>query len=282
MFPDFSQEELDRAYDQNAWAPNAVEVQARILSSSAEVARDTPPLTRRYGSGEKQFVDIFARTGVRDAPVFVMIHGGAWQLAMREAFYGPAPAIMDAGCVFAVVGFQCLPAVSLAQMTEQIRQALVWISREIGAFGGDGRNLHLIGHSSGAHLAAVMMTTDWTGYDLEPTGLRGATLLSGLYDLHPVMLSARGRYLKLTLDEIVALSPMHHLDRLAGCISIAWGSRESPEFRRQSQVFADAARGTGRLGRSAVLENRNHFEVLEALNDPSNPLTKGMLADTQS
>jgi arylformamidase len=282
VFLGLSQQEIDRAYDQEVWAPNVAEVQARILTRSAEVARLTPPVTRRYGPADKQFVDIFAPAGARDAPVFIMIHGGAWRMAMREAFYGPAPAIISAGCVFAVVGFQCLPEISLPDMAGQIRAALAWIGREIAEFGGDGRNLRLIGHSSGAHLAAVMMTTDWTGLGLDPVSLRGATLLSGLYDLHPVMLSARVQYLKLSPDQETALSPMRQLSRLSAPVSIHWGDGESPEFQRQSRVFADAVTGMGLAAGAGVIQGRNHFEMLEALNDPEDPVVRAMLENAKA
>jgi arylformamidase len=281
IFLDYSQESLDRAYDQDFWAADAEEIQARIFIKSIEVARQAPPRTMRYGSGEKQFVDIFAPAGANSAPVLIMIHGGAWRLAMREAFYGPAPAVMSAGCILVVVGFACLPAITMVEMASQIRQALVWIKHEIGKFGGDRENLNLIGHSSGAHLAAVMLTTDWTALNLPAPNIKGATLLSGLYDLYPVMLSARRRYIDLSSEQIEALSPMRNLNRVAGCVTIAWGSKDSPEFKRQSEVFAAALGGMGRLARPALVLDCNHFEILEALNEAEHPLTKTMLEDAQ-
>ncbi len=281
VFGDLSQDDLDRAYDQDVWAPDAAAIQSRIFAASVEVARQTPPQTRRYGSGEKQLIDIFAGGGVRDAPVMILIHGGAWRIAMREAFYGPAPAVMSAGCILAVVGFECLPAITMAEMAAQIRDAIGWIAREIGGFGGDCRKLNLIGHSSGAHMAAVMLTSDWTGRGLDPTWLRGATLLSGLYELHPAMLSARGRYMGLSADDVTALSPLRHLHRFAGRAMIAWGTGESPEFIRQSRVFADALGGMGRLARAMPLSGVNHFQILEALNDADHTLTRAMLDDAR-
>jgi arylformamidase len=278
VFAGLSQEDLDRAYDQDVWAPNAREVQGRFIASSAQVARTTPPLSRRYGPGDKQFVDIFAPPGARNAAVFVLIHGGAWRLAMREAYYGPAPAILAAGGVLAVVGFQCLPTVTLPQMADQIRHALVWIGARIGEFGGDSQSLHLIGHSSGGHLAGVMLTTDWVGRGLPTPALRSATLISGLYDLYPAVLSSRGQYMHLDSEEVVALSPMRHLDRFAGSAVVAWGSKESPEFQRQSRVLAEALQGMGRLDDEMAIDGRNHYEVFEALSDPCSSLTLAMLA----
>jgi arylformamidase len=277
VFRDLSQEALDRAYDQSFWAVNGAEVQARIVARSTAVAQDTPPVTRRTGPGDMQHVDIFAPPGSRNAPVFVMIHGGAWQLAMREAFCGPAPPIMAAGGIFVVVGFDCLPRIGIPAMAAQIAQSLAWIGREIGAFGGDGRNLHLIGHSSGAHLAAVIMTADPATLDLPPCSLGSATLLSGLYDLQPPMLSARRHFMKLTPDEVAALSPIRHLERFTGSAIVAWGSAESPEFIRQSEAFATALGDNGRLDRAFAMPGLNHYETLEALNDPEDGIVGAML-----
>jgi arylformamidase len=270
-----TQDELDHAYDQGHWAANVADVQARIIAQSRDVAARMPPHSRRYGPADAQFVDIFAPTDVSSAPVFILIHGGAWRLSMREAFYSPAPSIAAAGCILVVVGFECLRPISMLQMAGQIRQAILWIATEIGAFGGNTRNLHLVGHSSGAHLAAVALTSD---LGAAAASVRSGTLISGLYDLEPVMLSSRRHYIDLTPGQAEALSPIRKADNFVGVGSVWWGSHESPEFARQSQVFAHALRGIGKLGKSGMLPGRNHFEMLEELNDPSSPLIAAMIA----
>jgi arylformamidase len=234
-----------------------------------------PPITRRYGPGARQSIDVFAPRDAQDAPVFLLVHGGAWRLSMREAFYGSAPILTAAGCVLAVVGFDCLPDVSLVQMAEQVRQAVFWVAAEIGALGGNPRNIHLVGHSSGAHLAAVTLTGD-----LGPAAasVRGGTLISGLYDLAPVMLSSRGAYIDLAPEAAVALSPIHRPAAFMGAGSVWWGTDEAPEFARQSVAFADALRMAGKLHRSGPLPGRNHFEMLEEIEDPDSPLMTAMIA----
>ncbi len=275
VFADLTQDELDRAYDQDHWAANAAEVQARIVARSRQVAGEMPPQTRRYGPAEQQYVDIFAPSCAKDAPVFILIHGGAWRLSMRAGFYSAAPSFTAAGCILAVVGFGCLPAISMVEMAEQIRQGVLWVASHIGAFGGDAANLHIVGHSSGAHLAAVTLTSD---LGAATPCIRGGTLISGLYDLEPVMLSSRRHYIDLTVAEAERLSPIRRLKDFTGVGSVWWGSHESPEFARQSAVFADALRDAGKLGGSARLEGRNHFEMLEALDDPKGPLIEAMIA----
>jgi arylformamidase len=271
VFAGLTQEELDRAYDQAAWAANGLEIQERIAARSAAVAQSTPPLTRRYGLGDMQFIDLFVPAKADGAPVFILIHGGAWRLSMRQAFHGPAPTITAAGGILAIVGFDCIPTVRLPDMAGQIQDAIRWIGCEITAFGGDARNLHLIGHSSGAHLAAVMVAAGLPG-------VRSATLISGLYELEPVMLSARRLYLGLTAEETEALSPIRHVGAISAKCSVWWGSGDSPEFKRQSEAFAEALRDTGHLTRAAMLPDRNHFEMLEELENPESPIVQAMLA----
>jgi arylformamidase len=275
VYAGLTQDELDRTYDQDHWAANAAEIQARIIARSRDVAAQMPPHSRRYGPADAQFVDIFAPTDAFGAPVFILIHGGAWRLSMREAFYSPAPSIVAAGCILAVVGFECLPAISMLQMAEQVRQAIIWIATEIGAFGGNTGNLHLVGHSSGAHLAAVALTSDLGAVT---ASVRGGTLISGLYDLEPVMLSSRRHYIDLSSEEAETLSPIRRLSGFSGVGSVWWGSYESPEFRRQSQLFANALHGAGKLNQSCMIAGRNHFEMLEELDDPNSPLIAAMVA----
>ena len=53
---------------------------------------------------------------------------------------------------------------------------------------------------------------------------------------------------------------------------VAYGTRESPEFQRQSRDFAAAARAAGRPVTLIVAEGYNHFEMMETLGDPRAPL----------
>jgi arylformamidase len=276
VFAGLTQEELDRAYDQGVWASNAEAVQARVMARSRDAAERMPPVSHRYGPAFEQVIDIFAPPAGRNAPVFILIHGGGWRLSMRESFYGAAPSITGAGGILTVVGFQCLPAVTMVQMAEQIRQAILYISSEIGALGGDRKKLHIVGHSSGAHLAAAMLTAD---LGTATPALAGGTLISGMYDLEPVLLSARRHHVALSPEEADALSPIRHVRDIPGPVSVWWGSDESPEFQRQSQMFANALSDVGMLKRSTMLTGRNHFEMLEELDDPNGLIVNALLTE---
>src|ERR1700676_3827881 len=88
---------------------------------------------------------------------------------------------------------------SLFPMAEQVRRAIAWVYRNAASFGGDPDHLYIGGQSSGAHLAAVALTTDWLGeFDLPADLIKGGLCTSGMYELAPVRLSKRSAYVKFT------------------------------------------------------------------------------------
>lgn len=281
VFLGYTQDELDKAYDQRVWAPDAQAIIERYARDSAAVRTRMPPRTERYGAGEAETLDIFAPPSAAKAPVMVFIHGGAWRALTKEDASAPAPTFVDAGCIYVALNFANIPAVRLPDMAEQCRRALVWVHRNIARFGGDPDRIHVSGHSSGGHLCGVMLTTDWQRYDAPATLIRGGAALSGMYELYPVLLSARSAYVKVSADEAADLSAMRHLGRLSCPVIVAWGDRESPEFQRQGAEFATALAGMGRLRSRLVLSGLNHFEVPEALNTPGSGLAQAVLAMMQ-
>jgi arylformamidase len=89
-----------------------------------------------------------------------------------------------------------------------------------------------------------------------------------MYDLKPVRLSKRSKYVTFTDAMENELSPIRHLDRLAPPLILSYGSYESPEFQRQSRDFAAAVKAAGKPVELLVGEAYNHFEMLETLGNP--------------
>jgi arylformamidase len=167
----------------------------------------------------------------------------------------------------------------LRPMVEQVRRAIAWVRRNARSFGGDPERIFLSGHSSGAHLASCALLTDWRrDFDLPADTLKGALLVSGIYDLKPVRLSARSRYVRFDDDVEAALSPQRHLARLNLPLVVAYGTLESPEFQRQSRDFAAAAQAAGKPMQLLVAEGYNHFEITETLANPYGLLGRAALA----
>jgi arylformamidase len=266
VFLDYTQEQLDQAYDQLVWAPHRDAIQAEIRQDCEAVRQKMPPRTERYGNSEKQELDVFASPNATKTPVLVYLHGGAWLRGSRRDTIYPAPAVTGRGAALVVPEFNNVSEVSLPQMVEQCREAVDWTVRNAKSFGGDPDRVYLAGHSSGAHLASCVL--------LGNPPVRGALVISGMYDLHAPMLSARAKYVKITPDELDAASAMRHLGRIRCPVAVAWSVGDSPEFRRQAQVFAAALEGMGRLASRTEVFAPNHFEEPRQLANPDSALSR--------
>jgi arylformamidase len=264
VFLDYTQEQLDQAYDQFVWAPHRDTVQAAIRKDCEAVRKAMPPRTERYGKSETQVLDVFAPKGVSRAPVLVYLHGGAWLRGSHLDVCYPAPALTARGAALVVPEFDNVATVSLPQMIEQCREAVDWTARNAASFGGDPNRIYLAGHSSGAHLASCVL--------LGNEVVKAALLISGMYDLYAPLLSARSKYVKITPEQLDAASAMRHLGRIRCPVAVAWSVGDSPEFRRQAQVFSDALEGMGRLAGRIEVFSPNHFEEPRQLADPDSRL----------
>ena len=266
VFLDYSQEELDQAYDQLVWAPHRDAIQAEIRKSCEAVRRAHPPRTVRYGKADMQLLDLYVPANARQVPVLVYLHGGAWLRGSRLDVAYPAPTLIGRGAALVVPDFNNVAEVGLPAMIEQCREAVDWTVRNAASFGGDPERVYLAGHSSGAHLGSCVL--------LGNGAVKGALLISGMYDLHAPLLSARSNYVKITPEQLDAASAMRHLGRIRCPVAVAWSVGDSPEFRRQAQVFAAALQGMGRLAESAEVFSPNHFEEPRQLENPESTLSR--------
>jgi arylformamidase len=278
---DMDQQELDAAYDQSKYAPNQPHIHARRLVNSARArAALGQPLRFSYGSSEIEALDVY-RADRADAPVCVFIHGGAWRNGRSADFAFLAELFVHAGAHCVILDFANIDDAggNLMIMARQVRSAVAWVHKNARRFGGDPKRLTIAGHSSGGHLAGTVVTTDWQrDFGLPPDILAGGFLCSGMYDLKPVRLSARSRYVKFTDEIEQELSAQRHIDRLHCPLTVAYGSCETPEFQRHGRDFAAALAAAGKPATVIIGEGYNHFEMLETLASPYGLLGRAMLA----
>jgi arylformamidase len=255
VFREYDQKTLDDQYEQRAWVPHADEIIRRYAAASDRVRKKLgEPRIERYGPTPPETLDIYGQG--RKALVFV--HGGAWkrQSSREQAF--PAEPIIEAGAAYVALNFGLLPAVTLPQMVAQVCRGIEWVAQNLSDY------VVLCGHSSGGHLGGCAL--------IKTEVVKKALLVSGIYDLLPVRLSARNDYVRLDERLEHEYSPIRHLEKIRCQVTVAWAENESAEFYRQSKEFAD------KLGAPAIIaKGLNHFEIIETLADPGSPLGRAAL-----
>ena len=270
VFLDYDQQELDFAYDQAPWAPNQPDIAARSArKTAAALERLGPPRRFSYGSTPIEAVEVH-RTRTPSAPVHIHIHGGTWRTGSAAALGYLAETFVDWGAHFVAVDFTSVNDTrgDLMPLAQQARRAVAWVYRNADMLDANRQQIFVSGYSSGGHLAAVVLTTDWREFGLPERILAGGLCASGMYDLHPVSLSSRRTYVNFTRDTVDALSPQRHLNRLNVPMIVAYGTRETSEFQRQGREFAAELERAGKPVTVVVGEGFNHFEIIETLGDP--------------
>ena len=281
---DMDQKQLDDAYDQSKYAPNFLQVINRYTSNSnAMRSRLGEPRRFNYGPTPIERLEVYA-TKRPNAPIHIHIHGGAWHQYPASNYAFSAEMMMNAGAHYVLPDFISVDEANgdLTPMVEQIRRAIAWTLRNAPTIGGDAQRVYLSGFSSGAHLAGVALLTDWRkDFDLPADALKGAVLSSGMYDLKPVRLSARSKYVKFTDAMEENLSTQRHLERINTPLVLAHGSYETPEFKRQTREFAAALKAANKPVQFFINENYNHFEMMETFASPYGLLGRSVLEQMQ-
>ena len=268
---DMDQKELDDAYDQSVYAPNQRQITGRyVTDSEAARKRIENPKRLSYGSTPIEGMDLYA-TKAANAPIQIFIHGGAWRVGLSKDYATAAENFIHAGAHYIAVDFNNVIETKgdLMPMAQQVRSAVVWVHKNAASFGGDPNRIYVSGHSSGGHLAGVVLVTDWRkDFGLPADTVKGVVCCSGMFDLKPVRLSARSSYVKFTDEMEHALSAQRHIDKIACPVTLCYGSLETPEFQRQSRDFAAAVKAAGKPADVVVAPGYNHFEIAETLASP--------------
>lgn len=186
------------------------------------------------------------------SPLLIYIHGGYWQkLSAADSLFNADDAIAE-GVSLHAVEYTLAPHASIAEIIEEC------ISDVLGVFHDlQPTRVVLAGCSAGAHLAAMCAR------DVEiARQLDGLALLSGIYDLRPLVVTPTNDPLHLTEESAAQLSPQ--LLPPFGYVSsalLAVGIAESAEFIRQNNEYADHLRSGGLHVDSMVVRNRDHFNL---------------------
>lgn len=278
--PDLGLAEREQAYSPSSciggdYRPFLLQYQQR-----SDQARVLPHQEHAYGGLPRQRLDLFlpplTQPDSRTPALLVFIHGGYWQELSKHSACFAAPACLAAGHAFAAVGYTLAPEATVEQIVQECRSALVWLHQHAERLGFDPARIVVAGSSAGAHLAAMCSLRGWP----HEAGLpAAAVLVSGVYELAPLVGTSINTALGLTPDSASRASPLHY--SLAGFARtvLAWGEIETAEFKRQSRAFGLALQTQG-LPEVPSLEvpARNHFDVVLDLCEPGTLLGDATLA----
>jgi acetyl esterase/lipase len=236
---------------------------------------------------ERQSLDVYAPADGTNHPVVAWIHGGGWRRGDKAGMQQKPQAFVDKGFVFVATNYRFVPEVTVKEMTGDVARAIHWVHDHAAEYGGDPDSIFVMGHSAGAHLAALVCTDDRY---LQTEGLT-LSIIKGcvpvdvsVYDI-PRRLRESGTVPPATFREAFGDEEATYRD-LSPVTYITQGKHippflilhvaDRPETRTQSHWFADRLQAAGIPAKVVAGEAKTHGTINSDLGRADDPPTQAV------
>ena len=279
VWMDLPREEHEFQFNPQRAFPNFKDAQEKRTAANAKARSSfASHLDLSYGEHKLRRLDIFpAMSAERAAPVHVFVHGGYWRAQDKENFAFVATELVRRGITTVVINYELCPDSTLDLVADSALAAIEWVSQHVAEYGGDPRRISLLGHSAGAHLCAVGLAADWRARGIDPSFIRGAVLVSGIFDPGPAMHTTVNADLHLT-PEIVRRHDVERRRLTVDCpVCVLAGGLEPWMWIDQSFRYSQHLRRQGRDPEVLVQPGYTHFDIIDQYLDAESPLLRAVL-----
>lgn len=255
--------------------------------------RDIPYVNQ---ADAKKRLDLYLPDAKNFRTVVYIHEGGMTQGDKSDEPYSKiAETFNRAGFGFAAINYRLFPTVSWPAPAQDVASAFAWVKRNISAHGGDPSKVFILGHSSGATLAAVVSTDArfLAEQNLHLSDIAATAVLGSLLD-DPDFASRFGERSKLehafvkndflkgfgTLERYQEFWPANHISKNMPRILLLIGDNETvnPPILASSERFKALSEKVGASVTIHVLPNRKHMEEMRLLINADDPTLKLILA----
>ncbi|MEM8851929.1 MAG: alpha/beta hydrolase [Pseudomonadota bacterium] len=259
-----TQATLDDAYANAPYIPDADGYPSRWARDAAAFRATAQHQVLDYGAGSADRLDLFHPAGPPKG-LIVFIHGGYWRRFARSDWSHFAQGGLAEGYAIAMPGYPLAPSVRIREITERMAHAVETAAARIPG------PIRLTGHSAGGHLAARLIMADAAPACVD----RIATCvpISPVADLRPLVPQSLNVDWRLDPAEAEAESPVLGLPLQGPKIAIHVGAAERPSFLWQAKALSDAWHVP-----LSQTEGKHHFDIIDALRDPTSQLMTDLLA----
>ncbi|MCA9190174.1 MAG: alpha/beta hydrolase [Planctomycetales bacterium] len=224
-------------------------------------------------TNERQLLDIYSPSAGQDHPIIVWIHGGGWTKGNKTSVQNKPRAFTERGFVFVSTNYRFAPVVGVKEMVGDVAKAIRWAHDHAKEFGGDPNSVYVMGHSAGAHLAALVCTDDryLTAEGLSLSIIKGCVPVDvSVYDIPKRIRDSGATAPPPGLEAIFGDSEESHQD-LSPVTHITKGKNippflilhvaDRPETKTQSQWLAEKLEGASVWAEVVAAEGKTHGTI---------------------
>lgn len=219
------------------------------------------------------------RSSKANQPLFVFIHGGYWRGRDKNDFGYVFNALEPSEANVVILNYDLCPEVTVSQISRQIQQALLWLHANAPELGFDRESFYVAGHSAGAHLIAMVLAQEPAQFCIPDGMVRKAYLMSGIYELSPVLNISVNEEIRLRSEDVYPLSPINFPPSKKTVYDIIVGEAEPPSWVAQSVSFSSYLDQQGVRSMLTILPKRHHYSILQDMEAPDGVLAARFIND---
>nr|WP_240193325.1 alpha/beta hydrolase [Desulfobulbus alkaliphilus] len=228
--------------------------------------RQVITITASYGEHPRQQLDLYLPEQDRtEAPTLVFFYGGSWARGSKDNYRFVGQAFAEAGYPIAIPNYRVYPEHLFPDFIVDGADALAWLKQE----GFAERGIVLMGHSAGAHIAAMLA---YNSTYVEASGLDHAQILAligyaGPYDAFD--LSSRKLQRIFAPAQPLAVSrPINFVDDNSPASLLIHGLRDKTVMAQHSKNLAARLRAHEVVAETRFYRNNGHVAVAASLAKP--------------
>lgn len=295
--------DLEHAYSPSRWShrytdpDKVIESHLQTMTQASDRARASLPCLLNWSIEPTSLLPDYAidlyypsksvellpdLNAIKPRAIFVYIHGGYWQYLSRRESSFMAQTMTDEQILTAVIGYPIAPQANIDQIVSCVEQGLLKILHLAVKL---SVKVFIAGHSAGAHLAATALLVDWKRkYNIDANAFGGFFLVSGVFDLVPLVSTYVNEPIGMTATTARFQSPVHrpHQDYWGALkhltILCVHGQYDPTAFREQNEKYGKYLKEMGFTGVTVMqMDDFDHFDVIEQLENCDQPLTSLIL-----
>jgi len=212
----------------------------------------------------KHRLDLFLPRDLKDFPVLLFVHGGAWvhgDKSFLGVYSALAQSLAKKGLGVVVTNYRLSPKVQHPEHIKDVARAFAWTYKHIGEYGGNKAAIFVAGHSAGGHLVALLGTDDsyLKAHGLDLKAIRGDIPISGVMEIeNDFMPKVFG-----TDDKIRrAASPISHVRAELPPFLVLYADSDLKVCSKTSIDFARMLKDKKAPVEEMEIKQRNHMSIL--------------------
>jgi acetyl esterase/lipase len=220
-----------------------------------------------YGDHELQKLDLYIPPQAKKIPlpVIVFFYGGRWTDGSKNMYAFVGKAFTDNGFIVAIADYQKYPKVKFPVFVNDGAKAIAWVHSNIKNYGGNPDQMFVSGHSSGAHIAALVtvderyLTAEGKNTDI----IKAFSGLAGPYDFVPQADDLKDMF--GPPENYPQVMPTTFIDGNEPPIQLLWGAKDEAVWERNLKLMKEKIIEKNGKVETKIYPDLDHVGIVSSL-----------------